>query len=107
MRRGFLHLVAVMDWATRKVLTWRLSNTLEADFCVEALTEALHRFGAPEIMNMEHGRATGPSGHATPGVAVHVAQLDQSPDAGRHPDLDGGPRAAASTTSSSSGSGGR
>jgi putative transposase len=55
MRRGFLYLIAVMDWRTRKVLAWRLSNTLEADFCVEALTEALHRFGAPEIMNTDQG----------------------------------------------------
>jgi putative transposase len=49
MRRGFLYLVAIMDWATRKVLSWRLSNTLEADFCIEALNEALNealaRFG--------------------------------------------------------------
>lgn len=55
MRRGFLYLVAVMDWATRTVLAWRISNTLEADFCVEALTEAIHRFGAPEIMNTDQG----------------------------------------------------
>jgi putative transposase len=55
MRRGFLYLVAIMDWATRKILAWRLSNTLEAAFCVEALTEALHRFGAPEIMNTDQG----------------------------------------------------
>ena len=40
MRRGFLYLVAIMDWHTRKVLAWRISNTLEADFCVEALNEA-------------------------------------------------------------------
>ena len=51
MRRGFLYLVVIMDWATRKVLAWRLSNTLEADFCVEALNEALIRFGPPDIMN--------------------------------------------------------
>jgi putative transposase len=55
MRRGFLYLVAIMDWATRKVLTWRLSNTLEADFCIEALEEALARFGPPEIMNTDQG----------------------------------------------------
>ncbi len=55
MRRGFLYLVAIMDWHTRKVLAWRLSNTLEADFCVEALNEAIHRFGAPEIMNTDQG----------------------------------------------------
>ena len=44
-------LVAVMDWASRKVLSWRLSNTLEADFCIEALEEALDRYGAPDIFN--------------------------------------------------------
>ncbi len=53
MRRGFLYLVAVMDWFTRKVLAWRISNTLEADFCVEALNEAIHRFGPPAIMNTD------------------------------------------------------
>lgn len=55
MRRGFLYLVAVMDWFTRKVLAWRISNTLEADFCVEALSEAIHKFGPPEIMNTDQG----------------------------------------------------
>ena len=55
MRRGFLYLVVIMDWATRKALAWRLSNTLEADFCVEALNEALIRFGAPDIMNTDQG----------------------------------------------------
>lgn len=53
MRRGFLYLVAIMDWFTRKVLAWRISNTLEADFCVEALNEAIHKFGPPEIMNTD------------------------------------------------------
>ena len=55
MRRGFLYLVAIMDWFTRKVLAWRISNTLEADFCVEALNEAIHKFGPPEIMNSDQG----------------------------------------------------
>jgi putative transposase len=55
MRRGFLYLVAVMDWATRKVLTWRVSNTMDADFCIEALEEALERFGRPEIFNTDQG----------------------------------------------------
>ena len=55
MRRGFLYLVAIMDWHTRKVLAWRISNTLEADFCVEALNEAIVRFGPPEIMNTDQG----------------------------------------------------
>lgn len=55
MRRGFLYLVAIMDWHTRKVLAWRISNTLEAGFCVEALNEAVCRFGPPEIMNTDQG----------------------------------------------------
>ncbi|WP_371732405.1 IS3 family transposase [Aliiroseovarius sp. xm-v-204] len=55
MRRGFLYLVAIIDWHTRKVLAWRISNTLEADFCVEALNEAIARFGPPEIMNTDQG----------------------------------------------------
>ena len=55
MRKGFLYLVAIIDWHTRKVLAWRISNTLEADFCVEALNEAIHRFGKPEIMNTDQG----------------------------------------------------
>ena len=44
-----------MDWATRKVLSWRLSNTMHADFCVEALKETIDRFGPPEIMNTDQG----------------------------------------------------
>jgi len=55
MRRGFLYLVAIMDWHTRKVLAWRISNTLEADFCVAALNEAIAQFGPPEIMNTDQG----------------------------------------------------
>ncbi len=55
MRRGFLYLVAIMDWHSRKVLSWRLSNTLEAGFCVEALKEAIGRYGPPEILNTDQG----------------------------------------------------
>ena len=55
MRRGFLCLVAVMDWATRKVLAWRVSNTMDVAFCAEALQEALARFGRPEIFNTDQG----------------------------------------------------
>jgi putative transposase len=55
MKRGFLYLVAIMDWFTRKVLAWRISNTYEAEFCVEALNEAIRRFGPPEIMNTDQG----------------------------------------------------
>src|SRR5437016_4054723 len=53
--RGFLYLVAVMDWASRAVLAWRLSNTMDVSFCVLALTEALARFGKPEIFNTDQG----------------------------------------------------
>ena len=53
MRRGFLYLVAVMDWATRKVLAWRVSNTMDVEFCLEALEEALARHGRPEIFNTD------------------------------------------------------
>lgn len=55
MRRGFLYLVAVMDWHSRKVLSWRLSNSMDAGFCVEALKEALARYGPPEIFNSDQG----------------------------------------------------
>ena len=53
VKSGFLYLVAIMDWATRKVLTWRLSNMLDASFCVEALEEAVTKYGTPEIMNTD------------------------------------------------------
>jgi putative transposase len=53
--RGFLYLVAVMDWASRAVLAWRLSNTMDSSFCVAALEEALSRFGRPEIFNTDQG----------------------------------------------------
>jgi putative transposase len=55
MRRGFLYLVAIMDWASRKVLAWRLSNTMEADFCVAALEDAIARYGRPDIFNTDQG----------------------------------------------------
>src|SRR3984957_11395903 len=55
MRQGFLYLVAIIDWATRRVLSWRLSNTLTAGFCVDALSEALARFGKPGIFNTDQG----------------------------------------------------
>lgn len=55
MRRGFLYLVAIMDWASRKVLAWRLSNTMDTDFCLAALEEALARYGKPEIFNTDQG----------------------------------------------------
>jgi putative transposase len=55
MRCGFLYLVAVMDWASRKVLSWRLSNTMDVEFCREALEEALTVQGRPEIFNTDQG----------------------------------------------------
>lgn len=55
MRRGFLYLVAVMDWSTRKVLAWRVSNTMDVAFCIEVLEEALARFGRPAIFNTDQG----------------------------------------------------
>ena len=55
MARGFLYLVVIMDWVSRAVLAWRLSNTLGAEFCVEALDEALSLHGRPEIFNTDQG----------------------------------------------------
>jgi putative transposase len=55
MARGFVYLVAVMDWFSRKVLSWRISNSMTADFCVEALEEAIAKYGAPEIFNTDQG----------------------------------------------------
>ncbi|WP_417427128.1 DDE-type integrase/transposase/recombinase [Hoeflea sp.] len=71
MRHGFLYLVArITDWPTRKVLAWRISNTLKADFCVEALNEAIHEFGL------------------RPKQPVHFFSLDRSGEKGRKPDID-------------------
>ena len=53
MHKGFLYLVAVMDWHSRKVLSWRLSNTMDTDFCVSALEEAIEKHGTPEIFNTD------------------------------------------------------
>ena len=55
MARGFVYLAVVMDWASRRVLAWRVSNTMTADFCVEALEEAIPRYGTPEIINTDQG----------------------------------------------------
>ncbi len=55
MRRGFVYLVAIVDWYSRRVLAWRLSNTLTTDFCIEALEEAITRYGTPEIFNTDQG----------------------------------------------------
>ena len=55
MRKGFLYLVAIMDWHSRKVLSWMLSNTMDTDFCISALEEALAKYGAPDIFNTDQG----------------------------------------------------
>jgi putative transposase len=55
MRKGFVYLAAVLDWATRRVLSWRLSNSLMTDFCIEAVEEAIQRHGKPEIFNTDQG----------------------------------------------------
>jgi len=55
MSRGFMYLVAIMDWHSRKVLSWRVSNSIDADFCVEALEEAIVKYGCPEIFNTDQG----------------------------------------------------
>ncbi len=55
MARGFVYLAAVIDWHSRKVLSWRLSNTLDASFCVDALEEAIDTYGKPEIFNTDQG----------------------------------------------------
>lgn len=55
MQRGFLYLVAIMDWYSCKALSWHLSNSMESDFCVEALKEAIAKYGKPEIMNSDQG----------------------------------------------------
>jgi putative transposase len=55
MRQGFLYLFAVLDWATRKVLAWRLSNSLTTDFCIDAVEEAIAAFGCPAIFNTDQG----------------------------------------------------
>jgi putative transposase len=55
MRRGFVYLVAVLDWATRRILSWRLSNSMTTDFCLEALEAAVRDYGTPEILNTDQG----------------------------------------------------
>ena len=55
MKNGFLYLVAIIDWYSRKVLSWRLSNTMDTQFCLDALNEALEQYGKPEIFNSDQG----------------------------------------------------
>lgn len=55
LSRGFMYLIAVMDWHSRKVLSWRVSNTLDSSFCIDAVEEAIHKYGCPEIFNTDQG----------------------------------------------------
>ncbi len=55
MKAGFVYLVCVMDWFSRRVLSWRLSTTMDTEFCIEALREALQRSGSPDIFNADQG----------------------------------------------------
>jgi putative transposase len=55
MKSGFMYLCVIMDWHSRKVLSWRISNSMDADFCIDALQEALNRYGTPEIFNTDQG----------------------------------------------------
>ena len=73
MAHGFMYLMAILDVASRKVLAWRLSNTLTADFCVEALEEALTKFGPPEIFNTDQGSQFTSEEWITPLKAAGVA----------------------------------
>ncbi len=73
MRRGFMYLVAVMDWASRRVLSWRVSNNMDTDFCIEALEEAMARHGLPEIFNTDQGGAAQGSACAARGMAAEGA----------------------------------
>jgi transposase InsO family protein len=77
MAKGFLYLVVVMDWVSRAVLAWRLSNTLGAEFCVEALEEALARYGQPEIFNTDQSLP-----HRRLGAASSPATTSPVPSSG-------------------------
>jgi transposase InsO family protein len=55
MSKGFAYLIAIMDWHSRKVLSWQISNVMDTDFCVDALNEALNRYGTPEVFNTDQG----------------------------------------------------
>jgi len=76
MNRGFMFLMAVMDWHSRKVLSWRLSNTLDAEFCVAALQEAITCHGTPEIFTQTKGSVHQPSFHRCPGSPRHRVSMD-------------------------------
>jgi putative transposase len=96
--RGFLYLVAIMDWASRAVLTWRLSNTMDASFCVSAVEEAMVRFGKPEIFNTDQGSqftsAVFTSTLTSAGVKISMDGRGRWMDNVPHPELVEGHRAA-------------
>ena len=73
MAHGFMYLMAILDVASRKVLAWRLSNTMSTDFCLEALEEALKRYGAPEIFNTDQGSQFTSEDWTAPLLAAGVA----------------------------------
>ena len=100
MAKGFLYLVVVMDWVSRTALAWRLSNTLGADFCVEALEEALAQYGKPEIFNTDQSLPSRKRGEAS-------SPAPSSPGCSSKPGSRSAwmAKAAAWTTSSSSGCG--
>src|SRR5271169_5134331 len=100
MAKGFVYLVVIMDWASRAVLAWRLSNTLGAEFCVEALEEALCRYGRPEIFNTDQSLPSRKRGQPIPPATTSPAPC--SATGSRSAWM---ARAATSTTSSSSGCG--
>src|SRR3974390_2687730 len=101
MRQGFLYLVAIIDWATRRVLSWRLSNTLTAGFCVEALSEALARFGKPGIFNTDQSLPSRKRGARNSPVTSSPICCGITRSRSAWTDAD-----AATTTSSSSAGGG-
>ena len=98
--RGFLYLVAVIDWASRAVLAWRLSNTMDVSFCVSALEEALARFGRPEIFNTDQSLPSRKRGAASSPVPSSPARWRPRASGSRWMGA-----AAGWTTSSSSGCG--
>ena len=93
MAHGFMYLVAIMDWYSRRVLAWRVSNTFDSDFCVEALEAALTRYGPPEIFNTDPGAQ-----FTSKAFTTVLKRPTRWPSAWTA-------RAAGSTTCSSSGSG--
>lgn len=73
MAHGFLYLIAIVDWYSRMVLAWRLSNTMDSQFCVDALEEALHHWGSPEIFNTDQGAQFSSTSFTDVLLAKHIA----------------------------------